>query len=73
MENKTASEMLYEGIKAYLPKDPMAESIIAFYVKTAKAIEMSNMASSYLQGIKECMNKGIEWRSFNENPECNGK
>jgi hypothetical protein len=73
MENKTASEMLYEGIKAYLPKDPTALNIIDFYVKNAIAIENSKMAWSYLQGVKEYRNKGIEWRSFNENPECNGK
>jgi hypothetical protein len=73
MENKTASEMLYESIKAYLPKETMTQTIIEFYVKNAIALENSKMAWSYLQGVKEYRNKGIEWRSYNENPECNGK
>jgi hypothetical protein len=73
MENRTASEMLYESIKKYLPKDCMSKSIIDFYVENAIEYEILMQKSYYLNGIEERMVNGANWRSFNENPECNGK
>ena len=73
MENRTAVSILVEKLEIYLPLNGMSNKIIQFYIKEAIDYEIAIRETYYLLGIKEHLMHEENWRSFNENPKCNGK